>query len=69
MDLETLVSSCFNHLTRLVAREDFIRHFYGLFMNIICQWKSAYAVIDNHFKIKQFCQNSKKLNLDSCCNI
>jgi hypothetical protein len=24
MDLETLVSSCFNHLTRLVAREDFI---------------------------------------------
>jgi hypothetical protein len=24
MDLETLVSSCFNQLTRLVAREDFI---------------------------------------------
>jgi hypothetical protein len=24
MDLETLVSSCFNHLMRLVAREDFI---------------------------------------------
>jgi hypothetical protein len=24
MDRETLVSSCFNHLTRLVAREDFI---------------------------------------------
>jgi hypothetical protein len=30
MDLETSVFSSFNHLTRLVAREDFIIHYYIL---------------------------------------